>query len=94
MESGWGCEIVRTLKKVRRGGLESSTASALEDILASLVRAAAKLEPDPNGTASSADSVKKELKDAGVINVCQTHKMKELAAVMSSSSSSKPAASK
>jgi len=69
VDSGWAQEIVRTLGKVRTSGIDRTTLSALEDFLCQLVRGS----PDVNDI----------LKENGVISVCQTHQMKELAAVVS-----------
>merc|ERR1711997_20410 len=69
VDSGWAQEIVRTLGKVRTSGIDRTTLSALEDFLCQLVRGS----PDVNDI----------LKENEVISVCQTHQMKELAAVVS-----------
>lgn len=70
LESGWSQEIVRTLGKVRKNGVDSSTKSAFEDLLCSLVR--------------NSKDVNEELRKNGVIAVCQTHQLKELATLISS----------
>ena len=66
MESGWAQEIISDLSKVRRGGLEIGVKAAFDDLLTSLV-------------ASRGQEVIDEFQKCGVIQVCQTHTLKELA---------------
>ncbi|XP_023331282.1 neurochondrin homolog [Eurytemora carolleeae] len=68
VDSGWAQEIVRTLGKVRPSRVERGTLSAFEDFLSALVRGNSE--------------VAAVLKENGVINVCQLHKMKELSSVL------------
>jgi len=71
MESGWPQEVIRTLDKVRRGGIESSSAkSSLEELLCALVKGGGK-------------EVHDEFRKNGVIAVCQTHQFKDLATLIS-----------
>ena len=66
MESGWAQEIINNLFKVRRGGLDIGVKAAFDDLLSSLV-------------ASRGQEVIEEFQKCGVIQVCQTHMLKELA---------------
>ena len=77
MESGWAVEIVKTLAKVRRDGLESSVLSAYEDFLCSIIK-------------SSGNVVSEDLLNAGLIDVCHTHKLKDLALQISTGKRIKP----
>ncbi len=75
MESGWGCEIVKTLDKVRPGRIDSSTVSALEDMLVCLVKASDVVAEK----SKKKNNDRLELVEAGIIGVCQKHKLKDLA---------------
>ena len=71
METGWPQEVIHTLNKVRRGGIESpSTKSSLEELLCSLI----------NGGGKDAHE---EFRKSGVIAACQTHQLKDLATLIS-----------
>ena len=71
MESGWAQEIITNLSKVRRGGVDIGVNAAFDDLLSSLV-------------ASRGQEVIEEFKKCGVIQVCQTHTLKELARAIAS----------
>jgi hypothetical protein len=77
MESGWAHEIVKTLSKVKKDGLESSVQSAYEDFLCSLIKSAGNV-------------VSEELINAGLIGVCHTHRLKDLALQISTGRRIKP----
>jgi hypothetical protein len=70
MESGWAQEMVKTLSKVRRDGLDSSVLSAYEDLLSTIIK-------------SSGNVVSEELLKNGIIDICHIHKMKDLAVLIS-----------
>ena len=71
METGWPLEVLRTLSKVRRGGIVSSSAkTSLEDLLCSLIKSGNK-------------DVHDEFRKCNVIAVCQTHQLKDLATLIS-----------
>ena len=71
METGWPQEVLRTLHKVRPGGIESPSAkSSLEDLLCALIKGGGK-------------EVHEEFRKNGVIAVCQTHQLKDLATLIS-----------
>ena len=72
MESGWAHEIINNLHKVRRGGIEMGVKAAFDDLLSSLV-------------ISGDQETIEEFKKLGVIQVCQTHMLKELARSISTS---------
>lgn len=72
IDSGWANEIVRSLATVRRGGIESGVKAAFEDLLCSLVTTGGR-------------EVNEEFRKCGVISVCQTHMLKELARAVSAS---------
>ena len=71
MESGWAQEIITNLSKVRRGGLDIGVKAAFDDLLSSLI-------------SSGGQEVIEEFKKCGVIQVCQTHMLKELARAVAS----------
>ena len=77
MESGWAHEVVKTLSKVRKDGLEDSVQSAYEDFLCSLIK-------------SNGNVVSDELVKAGLITVCHTHRLKDLALQISMGKRVKP----
>lgn len=70
MESGWAVEIVKTLVKVKRDGLESSVLSAYEDFLCSIIK-------------TSEIVIHEELIKHGLIEICHVHKLKDLALAIS-----------
>ena len=71
METGWPQEVIRTLHKVRPGGIESpSTKSSMEDLLCALIKGGGK-------------EVHEEFRKNEVIAVCQTHQLKDLATLIS-----------
>ena len=71
METGWPQEVIRTLNKIRHGGIESpSTKSSLEELLCALIKGGGK-------------DVHEEFRKNGVIAACQTHQLKELATLIS-----------
>ena len=71
MESGWPQEVIRTMNKVRRGGIvSSSTKTSLEELLCALIKTGNK-------------DVHDEFRKCGVIAVCQTHQLKDLATLIS-----------
>ena len=71
METGWPQEVIRTLNKVRRGGIESlSTKLSLEEMLCALIKGGGK-------------DVHEEFRKNSVIAVCQTHQLKDLATLIS-----------
>lgn len=72
MESGWAQEMVKTLTKVKRDGLESSVTSAYEDLLCTIIR-------------GSGNVVNEDLLKNGIIEICHIHKMKDLAVLISTS---------
>ena len=74
MESGWAQEIHSNLTKVKRGGLDIGVKAAFDDLLSSLVNAGGQEVID-------------EFQKLGVIQVCQTHMLKELARSISNSAS-------
>jgi hypothetical protein len=78
MESGWAQEVVKTLAKVRKDGLESSVLSAYEDFLCSIIK-------------SNGNVVSEELLSAGLIDVCHAHKLKDLAVQISTGKRVNPA---
>jgi hypothetical protein len=77
MESGWAHEVVKTLSKVQKDGLESSVQSAYEDFLCSLIQSAGNV-------------VNEELVNAGIIDVCHKHRLKDLALQISIGKRTKP----
>ena len=74
MESGWAQEIHTNLSKVKRGGIDIGVKAAFDDLLSSLVNAGGQEVID-------------EFQKLGVIQVCQTHMLKELARSISNSAS-------
>ena len=72
VESGWAQEIIMNLTKVRRGGLDMGVKAAFDDLLSSLI-------------VSGGPEVMEEFKKCGVIQVCQTHMLKELARAIAAS---------
>lgn len=72
MESGWAQEVVKTLSKVQRDGLEFSVQSAYEDFLCSIIK-------------SSGNVINEELVKSGIIEICHIHKLKDLALIISTS---------
>lgn len=71
METGWPQEVIRILNKVRRGGIvSSSTKTSLEELLCALIKSGNK-------------DVHDEFRKSGVIAVCQTHQLKDLATLIS-----------
>ncbi len=66
MESGWAQEIITNMSQARRGGVDIGVKAAFDDLLSSLV-------------ASQGVEAVEEFKKCGVIQVCGTHMMKELA---------------
>jgi len=79
METGWPTHVIRTLTKVRRGGIESNlTKNSYEELLCCLAR------PGSGAGAASVSTVHEEFRKAGVIAVCQTHQLKDLATLISS----------
>jgi len=60
------------LTKVRRGGLDIGVKAAFDDLLSSLI-------------ISGGPEVMDEFKKCGVIQVCQTHMLKELARAIAAS---------
>ena len=74
MESGWAQEIHTNLSKVKRGHLDIGVKAAFDDLLSSLVNAGGQEVID-------------EFQKLGVIQVCQTHMLKELALSISNSAS-------
>ena len=77
MESGWAQEIVKTLSKVKKDGLESSFLSAYEDFLCSIIK-------------SNDNVVSEDLLNAGLIDVCHRHKLKDLALQISTGKRTAP----
>ena len=72
METGWPQNVIKTLTKVRRGGIESQvTKNTYEELLCALVK---------NGNGKETHE---EFRKAGVIVVCQTHQLKDLATLIS-----------
>jgi len=91
METGWPVHVIRTLSKVRRGGIESNlTKNSYEELLCSLARPVA-------GSArlgsASVSAVHEDFRKAGVIQVCQTHQLKDLATLISAGPNGKPSSS-
>ena len=72
MESGWAQEIHTNLSKVKRGGVDIGVKAAFDDLLSSLVNAGGQ-------------DVIEDFQKSGVIQVCQTHMLKELARSISNS---------
>ena len=72
IESGWAQEIIINLCKVRRGGVENGVKAAFDDLLSNLVNAGGQ-------------DVIEDFQKSGVIQVCQTHMLKELARSISTS---------
>jgi len=75
VDSGWAQEIVRTLGKVRTSGVERGTLSAFEDFLCALVK--------------GSQDVSEVLKDNGVVQICQSHQLKELSSAICASDSAR-----
>ncbi len=70
LDSGWSSELLTSLSSVPRAGVRPEVRAALEDLLASLVKA-------------GGSDVAKRLKDEGAPAACQSQQMWELAAAIS-----------